>query len=908
VPRRRVLRLSLLGVATLLVVVVLVAFVTTVVLVRRPFPTQDGTLSLPGLTAPVTVVRDERGVPQIYAQTADDLFLAQGYVQAQDRFFEMDFRRHVTAGRLSELVGKSDAALQADKVVRTLGWRRVAAQDLAQAEPTTRRYLDAFARGVNEYIRGRSPSELALDYTVLGLDHTLPPLEDWTPLDSVTWFKALAWDLRGNYDAELSRALVLGTVKEVGRVDELYPPYPYAQHAPIIPAGENDAAAATADAAAASASTRVSASGTSQATAAGRPSGTVAGSPRSAGGNPPVTDSTGLLAALTSPPAQESLAAARRAVDAVPDLLAGDGDGIGSNSWVVSGALTTTGKPLLANDPHLAPGIPGIWYQMGLHCQTLSPSCPFDVSGFTFAGVPGVIIGHTQRIAWGLTNLGADVTDFYLEKLTDGGYLRDGKVVPLTTRQETIRVAGSLSVPITIRATADGPLLSDVVDSVRTVGQRAPVPKGSPPREDGYAVALRWTAETPGHDMDALLAADAATDFRSFRNAVQGLAAPGQNFVYADIDGHIGYQAAGRVPLRRTDLPREPVPADGTWPMPGWDSRYDWTGYLPADQLPWTQDPKEGFIVAANQAVIEPGQGPTLTQDYDYGYRSQRIRDLVTGDVAAHRQLQVEDMQAIQLDSRNGIAADLVPILLHEKVNDSFTQEAINLLKSWDYTQPADSSAAAYFNAVWGTLLDLTFDDEMPAGTRPDGGARWAEVVRTLLHDPQNPWWDDRRTPNVVETRDEILRQALVQARLNLTSELGKDPSTWQWGRLHRLSLVEQPLGAVGVTRLLHPLLNRGPIDMPGGPGIVDANGYDASTGTFAVNWAPSMRMVVDLSAFDRSTWVNQTGESGHPGEANYADQLDAWADGETFPWPFTRGAVDHAAAQTLTLTPGPSS
>jgi penicillin amidase len=249
-----------------------------------------------------------------------------------------------------------------------------------------------------------------------------------------------------------------------------------------------------------------------------------------------------------------------------------------------------------------------------------------------------------------------------------------------------------------------------------------------------------------------------------------------------------------------------------------------------------------------------------------------------------------------------------VPILLKEKVNDSFTQEAIDLLKTWDYTEPADSAAAAYFNAVWATLLDLTFGDEMPQGTHPDGGARWAEVVRTLLHEPDNAWWDDRRTPNVVETRDEILRQSLVQARLNLTSELGKDPGAWQWGRLHRLRLVERPLGSASLTSPLHPLLNKGPLEMPGGPGIVDANGYDASTGTFDVDWAPSMRMVVDLSAFDRSTWVNQTGQSGHPGQANYADQLDAWAAGDTFPWPFTRAAVDHAAAQTMTLSPAPSS
>ena len=469
----------------------------------------------------------------------------------------------------------------------------------------------------------------------------------------------------------------------------------------------------------------------------------------------PAPDPDGLVAALLSAPVQQTVDAAQRAVDAVPDLLggAGDGSGIGSNSWVVGGRLTTTGKPMLANDPHLAPGIPGIWYQMGLHCQTLNQAtCPFDVAGFTFSGVPGVMIGHTQRIAWGMTNLAPDVTDFYLEKVDGDRYLRDGRYVPLQSRQETIKVAGSAPVTITVRSTVDGPLLSDVSSDLQNVGLRAPVSKGSPLRDQGYAVALRWTALQPGHDMDAVFAVDSATDFPSFRSAVQKLDVPAQNFVYADIDGHIGYQAPGRIPVRNGDLPSEPVPADGTWPMPGWDSRYDWKGYLPTSQLPYTEDPQEGFIVAANQAVTEPGDGPTLTHDYDYGYRAQRIRDLLRADVSAHRQIQVEDMQAIQLDSRNGIAADLVPILLKEKIGDAFTQQAIDLLKTWDYTQPVDSAAAAYFNAVWAELLDLAFADELPPGTRPDGGARWAEVVRQLLKDPQDPWWDDRRTPNVVET------------------------------------------------------------------------------------------------------------------------------------------------------------
>jgi penicillin amidase len=235
VSRRRLLRLGLLGVVSLVVVAVLVAVVATVVVVRRPFPAEDGTLTMPGLNASVTVLRDDHGIPQIYASTPDDLFRAQGYVQAQDRFFQMDFRRHVTAGRLSELVGENTTALQADEVVRTLGWRRVAQQELDQADPTTRRYLDDYAQGVNSYISGRSPSELGLDYTVLGLAHPLPRIEPWTALDSVAWFKAMAWDLRGNYNDELARALVYGSVKDVERVDQLWPPYPASRHAPIIP-------------------------------------------------------------------------------------------------------------------------------------------------------------------------------------------------------------------------------------------------------------------------------------------------------------------------------------------------------------------------------------------------------------------------------------------------------------------------------------------------------------------------------------------------------------------------------------------------------------------------------------------------------------------------------------------------
>jgi penicillin amidase len=346
------------------------------------------------------------------------------------------------------------------------------------------------------------------------------------------------------------------------------------------------------------------------------------------------------------------------------------------------------------------------------------------------------------------------------------------------------------------------------------------------------------------------------------------------------------------------------VPTDGSWPLPGWTSAYDWKGYLDLADLPSRLDPQEGFVVAANQAVTPPGGKVTITGTADYGYRSQRIRELITSRTSGGAKLTVADMEAIQADTRNGMASVLVPLLMSVPISDSFYADPVKLLRGWDGTQDVDSAPAAFFNAVWASLLELTFDDELPEGSRPDGGGRWFEVVRALLQDPNDAWWDDRGTPSVIESRDEIIRRAVVRARDRLTSRLGKDPSTWSWGRLHRLDLRSWPLGSSSATSVIHPLLDEGPIELPGGTSIVDAQGWDAAAGDFDVVSAPSMRMVVDLDDLDRSRWVNQTGQSGHPGQAHYTDQVDAWAHGRTFAWPSSPDAVRAAAAQTLVLDP----
>ncbi len=927
---RRALRATAFGTLLVVVTALIIALVLVITFVRRPLPERGGNVTMPGLNGKVTVLRDEQAVPQIYADDAEDLFRVQGYVNAQDRFFEMDLRRHITAGRLSELVGENKDALRSDKVVRTLGWRQVAAQELDRVSSSTRRYLQAYADGVNEYVSGRSASELSLSYTALGRANKLRPIDEWTPVDSLAWLKAMAWDLRSNYNEELERAQAYDTVTDVGRVEQLYPAFPYNDHQPIITGDTRSSSASLLPKTEQFPKTKQLPK--SEQLPKTKQAPTKAGSKPTVKANAKVAAGTGdaeaMVAALQSTAAQQVLDSADKAIAAIPQLL-GRGDGIGSNSWVVGRELTTTGLPLLANDPHLKASMPGVWTQVGLHCTTVSASCPFDVAGFGFAGMPGVVIGHNARIAWGLTNLYPDVTDFYLERIDSAGQVeRDGKSVPMTTRTEMISVAGKPQVPVVIRSTSHGPVISDVIGDIATAGNTAPAPGEKHSRDTRYAVSLAWTALRPGTAMDALLELDVARDFDSFRAAVKKLDAPAQNVVYADVDGHIGYQAPGRIPLRGPGRKDSLVPANGTWPHPGWDSSYDWTGFVDVKDLPWVQDPADGFIVAANQAVTGPDGAVKITSDWDYGYRSERIRTLLQEAKTDQRPLSVDDMRAIQADSRNGIAELLVPLLQEVGIRNKddkdpmdaperFAQDGVDLLTDWDYNQHTDSPAAAYFNMVWATILDLAFGDELPEGFKPDGGDRWFEVVRSLL--PENSkkdrWWDDRGTADVVESRDEVLRRSMISARDELTKKLGKDPKHWQWGRLHQLTLEQVPLGDPSVNAPLRRLFNRGPYAAPGGTSIVNAFSWDASALTdpdtreksFDVTAAPSMRMIIDLADLNQSRWVNQTGISGHPGDTHYDDQLDTWLKGEDYAWPFFADAVQAAKSDEQIFTPGPT-
>ena len=861
--------------------------------VTRSFPTLAGELVLPGLEADVTVYRDEAGIPQIVATTAGDLFRAEGYVHAQDRFWEMDFRRHVTSGRLAELFGESQVGT--DTFIRTLGWRAVAEQEVALLDPVTLGYFQAYANGVNAYLATHAGAELSLEYVALGLQTPGYAPEPWTPADSVAWLKAMAWDLRSNLDDEIDRALLAGSLGP-DEIALLHPSFPYATH-PTILAGAPEPAAKVAAAGGAPADVTAENVTAEDVTTAAAP--------------PPGLGEASARTALTS-----SLAGLRGTLAGVPELLGPAGGEIGSNSWVVAGEHTATGKPILANDPHLGAVMPSVWYQVGLRCEMVTADCPFDLAGYGFSGLPGIIIGHNAQIAWGFTNLGPDVADLYLEKVTGDSYEYDGAQKPLLARTETITVAGGDPVTIEIRATEHGPLVSALGGSAFPgIANEYPSAIDLPAADDGtedgteggadaaaaegvegaatetttYALALQWTALTPGRTASAIFALGAATDWASFRQAAALFDVPSQNLVYADVAGNIGYQAPGLIPIRRA--------GDGTVPAPGWTSEYGWDGYIPFDALPQSVNPPRGFIVTANNAPVGPDYPYLITQDWDLGYRAAAITERLQARIDAGTPVTTAMMSDIQADTYSPLAAVLVPVLQGIETTGA-TRDAVALFDDWDFHLDAGSAPAAYFNIVWRNLLAVLFDGKLPEGTALTGGDRSFAVVIALLETPDSPWWDNDRIGS--NSRDSMLKRVLTRAAVEGAQLMGADVHDWEWGRIHTLEVTHASFGESGIAPV-EWLFNRGPYEVAGGSSVIDAVGWDATVG-YTVDWVPSMRQVVSLADWDDSTWLNLTGSSGHAFHPNYDDQTVLWQENRTRPWLFSLAAVRQAATHTLLL------
>ena len=853
-PRRRVGRivgLSLFGLVAGILVIAVIAAGVGVWTIQRSFPQVSGEIALDGLDDRVTVQRNDLGVPTIEARGTHDLFFAQGYVHAQDRFWEMDFRRHVTSGRLSELFGASQ--LPTDRFLRTLGWRAVAEQEVEALDPTVRAYYDAYAEGVNAYLQDHDGAEASLEYAVLGLQNPDYEIEPWTPADSVSWLKAMAWDLRDNIESETDRALMAPHFTS-DQLAELYPGYPFDVNPVIVPT-----------------------------ITTALPTGFETGTDADSGG----TDATASI----------EWTKVDSVIEAVSALVGGVGEGVGSNSWVVSGSMTESGKPLLANDPHLGASLPSVWHQVGLRCAVVTPECPFNVAGFGFSGVPGVIIGHNSRVAWGFTNLSTDVTDLYLEKIDGDSYWRDGALVPLDVRTETIAVAGGASEKLEIRSTVHGPIVSGLTgdftaiadDPYTNVDGAISVPASAPGGD--YAVSLQWTALQPGTTASAIFALDVASDFEGFRAAASRFDVPAQNLLYADVDGNIGYQTPGKLPIRGA--------GDGWMPQPGWDSAYDWTGFIPFEELPTSYNPPEGWIVTANNAVVGADYPYSLTRDWDYGWRAARIGELLK-HASAQGALTIDDMRDIQADDEFWMGRRLETAYQDVSTGDADTDAALDLLRSWDAHNDSDSAAAAYANVLWDELVANLFVRGREHAAALAGQGRLFLVVDKLLHDPDSEWWNN---PGLdVTGQQEMLERSAKGAFERLSKLQGDTPSRWNWGALHALPLRSGTFGESGIAPI-EWLFNRGPYPVGGGSSVVDATGWTLGDG-FETVTVPSMRMIVDLSDLDASRWNQLTGESGHAFHEHYTDQTEAWQRIELTPWPFSGSAVDAATTDTLTLVP----
>lgn len=814
----------------------------------KSFPQVDGEIQVAGLNAQVDIYRDAMGIPHIYATTTHDLFFAQGYVHAQERFWQMDFYRHVGEGRTAEMFGSGQ--VETDAFIKTLGWHKASEREYETFSDESKAILSSYAEGVNAYLKDHDKETVSLEYEILGLLSPDYKIEPWTPLNTLAWAKALAWDLHSNLDEEIERAILLKTLTPE-QVAELYPPYP-SDH-PVIVNNIGD---------------RSSANKTTPSIAIDIP--------------------------------DETLATIQHNASLLDRTLGPMGEGVGSNSWAVSGELSATGMPLLANDPHLGIQMPSIWYQIDMHCLPKTDVCPYEVAGFSLAGAPGIVLGHNNNIAWGFTFAYEDVMDLYIEKVNPENpnqYEVDGEWVDFETRTETINVVGSGPVELTVRSTKHGPVISEVFGPLKNEGD---------PNDDefipftervgielpeNYVIAVSWTAIQTGNPFEAIFGFNNAKNWDEFREAASLFHTPGHNLLYADTAGNIAYQTSGDVPIRKN--------GDGSLPSPGWTSEYDWVGFIPFEELPYTLNPEEGYIASVNNKIVGDKYPFLLTNDadWDYGFRANRIVEMLEN---APGKIDIAYFQTMHGDAYDAGASVLVPILLDINLNDAHLTNIQALLNNWDYQALADSTPAAIYEVFWKHVLAETFHDDLPEDYWPSGGNRYFEIMRNLSADSQ--WWDDKSTSGVIETREDIFTHAFTKAVAELEKTLGEDSSQWKWGDLHVAVFRNGTLGESGIAPI-EALFNRGPFGTGGGSSIVNATAWNTLEG-YEVTDLPSMRAIYDLSNLDNSITVHTTGQSGHAYHPQYDDIAPLWANVSYYPmWWEQESAISDSEAH-LVLVP----
>lgn len=735
-------------------------------IVRGSLPVIEGKVEIAGLQQPVSVWRDQNGVPHIEAQNEHDLYLAQGYVTAQDRLFQMDLSRRQASGQLSEVIGEQ--TLERDKFFRAFGLRRAAEASLSEYSAEAKNVLEWYAQGVNNYIQqAKESGSLPVEFRILGYKP-----EEWQPVDSLAIGKFMAYDLGGHWQGQVFRYQLLQTVSEDMALD-LFPSYP-ADGATIIQAAKDN----------------------------------------------PVD-------------LQATVAAA-----AIPDPFNG------SNNWVISGQKSASGKPMLANDPHLGLSTPSIWYETHLQAPEL------NVSGVIFAGVPGIIVGHNEHIAWGVTNVGPDVQDLYIEKRNPDNpneFEYMGKWEPAALYNEEIKVKGAPAVAYQVAVTRHGPIISEFAKD----------------NQQDTALALRWTALEATTELEAVQRFGKARNWEEFKEALTYFEAPAQNFVFASEDGTIAYRANGKIPIRKK--------GDSMVPVPGWTDEYEWTGYIPWDELPTTVNPPKGYISTANNKVIDDSYPYHISNSWAEPYRQTRIQQVLE----SKPMLQMEDLQKLQFDRHNLLAEEFLPGLLSAvEKNGSLRpidQEAVQLLKAWNKQDDPEQGAPLVF-ALWiGQIEEVIFKPEVTEDMMKmfeDKAIVRDELLRKALAGNPGPWID---TKGGIE---KVAHRAFQLAVDEAIDRQGKKPAKWKWGKFHQVQFAH-PLGAV---KPLDLIFNAKAVAMGGSRVTVGVAGWNNETGE--VTHGGAWRTVIDLANPRKSLNVVGPGQSGHLLSQWYHDQVGEWTTG----------------------------
>jgi len=786
-------------------------------------PQLDGRLQIAGLSAPVTVTRDGHGVPTIEAASLEDLFFAQGYVTAQDRLWQMDVMRRYGSGELSEILGAD--TLRVDREQRILGLRAAARKSLAMTAQRDRTFFDAYARGVNAFI-GTHGDRLPIEFRILGYAP-----KPWSAEDSVVIANQMVKDLNYHYffDA-LAREKILAKLGPELTAD-LYVNRSWHDRPPTEM--REDVNAPTS-------------------------------SPSDSDDDDEDSPDQSVTRQMSSPVPTEPLDGP--AIEGTPVN--------GSNDWVVSGAHTVTGKPLLSNDMHLGHQMPNLWYEAHLHSGT------WNVAGVTLPGMPYIIVGHNERVAWGFTNVGPTVTDVYIENFNgEGAYQTPTGWVQPEHRMETIHVKKQDDVTIDVKVTRHGPIITDLVP-----GETRPL-------------ALRWTLydglHIPFFDVNS------AQNWEEFTKAFSQLDAPGQNVVYADVDGNIGYHTTGKVPIRAA--------GDGSLPVSGADNAHEWTSYIPFDKLPSIYNPPSGLIGTANGRITPDKYPYSVSMEWEAPWRTERIYKVLQSG----RKFSPADMLALQTDIHSEgelfAAERLVYAVDHASKPSTRVKQAADLMRGWDGRMLATSAAPTIAEASLVELRRLLLEPKLGAAPseiprNPDSELylekeHSAVSWKTYSWLQRSVWMENillhrqkRWLPEKYSNYDELLTAA-VDAAVN-SAKAPKDLASWRWGSVNAIDIQ-------------HPILGKIPLIKDwAGPGRQPQSGGGYTVKAVTAAHGPSERFTANLADLDQSTLNTVTGQGGNFLSPYYMDQWKAWYEGTTFTLPFSAKAVDAAKTHQLVLEP----